>query len=150
VDGKTGCSIDLSIEKGPGGSGDRSAVFHSVLKRGGWGGFWMRAGDAWGGQDWTGAKTISLEIFTSEPMQFQMGFNDGNQNAFVAKTGETKGKGWEKLVVPFQDFQLNPFYQPPEAKKGSLRDLAHVETINIAPLTEGTHDFKVRRIIIDK
>ncbi|HVZ80992.1 MAG TPA: carbohydrate binding domain-containing protein [bacterium] len=148
VDGKTGTSIDLSLEKDA--EGGRLALFHCDLKRGGWCGFWMRAGDAWGGQDWTGAKSMTLEVFSSEPVRFQMGFNDGNQNAFVAETRETRGKGWERLAVPFGEFHLNPYYQPPEAKKGSVQDLVHVETLNIAPLTEGKHEFKVRRITVEK
>ena len=150
TEGKGLSSIDLSLEKDPEHGDDRLASFHYTLKKDGWCGFWMRAGDAWGGQDWTGAKSLSLEVYSTEPIRFWIGFNDGNQNAFTAQAEDTRGKGWEKLVVPFREFHLNPYYQPPEAKKGSPQDLSHVETLNLAPQTPGVHAYKVRRIVIEK
>ena len=150
TDGKTGTTIALTLKNDPDGKGNRLADIHYLLKPGGWGGYWMRAGDAWGGQDWTGAKTLSLEVYTSVPMEFQIGFNDTNQNAYVAKTGKTRGNGWEKMELSFKRFELNPYYQPPDAKKGMAQDLTHVETLNVAPLEEGSHDFQIREITLRK
>lgn len=149
-DGKTGSTINLLLEKDPKGQGTQFAKFHCDLKAKGWVGYWMRAGDAWGGQDWNGAKAFTMEVYTSEAMKFQIGFNDTNQNAYVAETAVTQGNGWEKLSIPFGQFKLNPYYQPPGAKKGLPQDLSHVETINVAPETEGQHDYQIREITLEK
>ncbi len=147
TDGK-GSSIALELKRGDGGIG--LADFQYKLKLGGWDGYWMRAGDVWGGQDWTGAKDMVLEVYSETPLEFNLGFNDAGQCAYVAQSPPTKGKGWEKIVIPFDYFKLNPYYQPPEAKKGAALDLSHIETFNLAPVTAGEHEFRVRKITLIK
>jgi len=150
TDGKTSTTIQLTLEKDPQEEGAQLAHFQYDLKAKGWAGYWMRAGDVWGGQDWNGAKAFTLKVSASEPLKFQIGFNDTNQNAYVAEIAATRGNGWEKLSIPFSQFKLNPYYQPPGAKKGLPQDLSNVETINIAPETEGRHDFQAKEIVIER
>ena len=147
TDGK-GSSVSLALE-GEGKRG-RSADFRYDLKTGGSCGYWMRAGEVWGGQDWRGSKALELEVDTREPLQFQVGFNDANQNAYVAQSDPTRGKGWEKIEIPFDHFTLNPFYQPPGARKGAPLDLSHIETFNLSPVTSGKHAFRLRKVWILK
>jgi hypothetical protein len=120
------------------------------MKPEGWCGIWMRAGDRWGGQDWTGAKRLTCKVYSSEPIYIDFGFNDANQNAYVAHFPQTKGKGWETLTLPFEKFDLNEYYQPPEAKKDQPLDLSHIETFNIAPQAKGDHEFQLGELNIEK
>jgi hypothetical protein len=124
--------------------------FHYDLKPFGWCGAWMRAGDYWGGQDWSGAKKLVMKIYSEDPIILQFGFNDPNQNAYVANFPSTRGTGWETISIPFSLIQLNPYYQPEDAQKGASLDLSHIETINLAPQSQGVHDFKIGAILLYK
>jgi hypothetical protein len=145
-----GTSITMTLKKDPQGDGNQLADFHYDIKEGGWCGYWMRAGESWGGQDWRGALSMNLEVYSEEPIQLNMGFNDPNQCAYVADSPKTKGKGWETLTIPFKNFALNKYYQPEGAKKGAALDLSHIESINLSPKGDGKHEFQVREIDIKK
>jgi len=114
---------------------------------------WLRCGDDWGGQDWRGAKSLELEVYSEEIISFEIGFNDANQNAYTvvaSPASSTTGRGWQILTIPFNSFQLNPYYQPPGGKKGAPQDLSRIETFNLAPKTSGNHSFKIREVTIRK
>ena len=145
-----GTSITLSLKKDPEGDGAKLADFHYELKKEGWCGYWMRTGDSWGGQDWSGAESMTLEVYSEEPIQLNIGFNDPNQCSYVAEAPGTNGKGWETVTIPFKDFVLNKYYQPEGAKKGAPLDLSRVEAVNLNPRTEGKHEFLVRGITLRK
>lgn len=150
ADEKSGTKISLTLATDPEIKQGSAAKFKYSMKDGGWCGYWMRAGDLWGGQDWTGAKKVTCKIYSKEPIFIELGFNDGNQNAYVAHFPQTQGKGWETLSIPFDKFDLNEYYQPPEAKKGAPQDLSHIETFNIAPHTNGDHEFEMGELSIEK
>lgn len=149
-DEKLGSKVALALKDEEGRKGNKVAVIDYDLKPGGWCGYWMRAGDDWNGQDWTGAKSVELRVHSREPIVLELAFNDANQNAYLSTAGTTAGKGWETLKVPFSSFVLNPYYQPPQSKKGAALDLSHVETFNVAPKTEGKHAFKLDDILLQK
>jgi hypothetical protein len=150
ADEKTGTKISLALEKAGDDKAGFTAKFKYTMKPGGWCGYWMRAGDMWGGQDWTGAKKVTCKIYSQEPLFIEFGFNDANQNSYVAHFPWTKGKGWETISIPFEKFDLNEYYQPPEAKKDAPLDLSHIETFNIAPQTKGDHEFEMGELTIEK
>ena len=149
-DDKLGSKISLTLKDEIGVRGNQVGVVDYDMKPKSWCGYWMRAGDDWSGQDWSGAKELELRVYSREPLQLQVAFNDANQNAYVGEAVGTAGKGWELLKVPFASFALNAYYQPPQAKKGAPLDLSHVETFNLAPLTEGKHSFQVDDVILNK
>jgi hypothetical protein len=103
----------------------------------------MRAGQAWGGQDWSAGKSLTLRVQAAAPVDLELAFNDANQNAYLAPAVHYDGKGWQTLTVPLAGFQLNAYYQPPEAKKGAPLDLSHIETFNIGVKTTGQGRFLV-------
>jgi hypothetical protein len=142
--------ISLTVVKDAENEGRWAGSFHYDLKPFGWCGAWIRAGEYWGGQDWKGAKKLVMKIYSEDPIVLQFGFNDANQNAYVAKFPSTRGTGWETVSIPFSSIVLNPYYQPEEAQKGEPMDLSHIETINLAPQTEGVHDFKIGALLLYK
>jgi hypothetical protein len=150
TDEKSGSEITLALKQDPEGKVGHFADFRYDLKAGGWCGYWIRAGQLWGGQDWTGGKALRCRVLSREPITLQFGFNDANQNAYVATAPPTAGTGWQTVEVPLGNFQLNPYYQPTEAQKGQPLDLSHIESFNIAPVTKGEHDFQVSRVGIQK
>ncbi len=150
LDKDSGTTLDMTLDRDPEGKGERLSAFKYNLKKKGWCGVWIRVGDDWNGQDWRGAKTLTLQVYSDFPLTLELGFNDAKQNAYTALAPPTQGKGWETIQMPFSSFQLNPYWQPPEAKKGAPQDLSKLETFNISPKTEGKHGFKVRKVSILK
>jgi hypothetical protein len=149
-DGKPGTRTSLSLERPDPDKAPVAARISYTLGPGGYCGYWMRAGDLWGGQDWTGAKRLTLRVRCREPLEIEFGFNDANQNAYIARFPRAKGKGWETLSLPFGAFGLNRYYQPPGARAGLPLDLSHVETFNIAPVTPGDHEFELGEVAIER
>ena len=150
ADPDSGSSIDMKLVADPEGKGSRVGDFRYTLKTNGWCGYWVRAGEDWGGQDWRGAKALQVELYSRDPVELQFGFNDATQNAYSAFLPSTKGGGWETVTVPFGDVQHNKYYQPPGAKKGAVMDLSLIETFNLAPATHGTNEFRVRKVLVLK
>ncbi len=150
TDETTGSSIEMSLENDQEGQGNKLGVFHYDLKTDGYCGYWIRAGQEWGGQDWRGAKTLTVDVYSDAPVELKFGFNDANQSAYSCDLPCTKAGVWEKVSVPFSALKLNKYYQPPEAKKGAALDLSHIETFNLGPETHGKNVFKVREVVIEK
>jgi len=150
TDDKGKTSLQMDVVRDPDNNGRQLAAFRYGYEDNGWCGVWMRCGDEWEGQDWKGARTLVFTIYTKEPISLEFGFNDANENAYVALAPQTKGTGWETLFLPFSSFQLNPYYQPSEANKGVAQDISRIETFNISPKTKGKHEFKLREVLIKK
>lgn len=152
-DGKSGSSMRFDVERDPEAKDGWLAHMRYVMGEKGWGGVWMRCGADWGGQDWRNAKSLRITCDCREPILVQLGFNDKSQNAYVAFANlipAKDGKGWATVEVPMKDFKLNPDYQPKERRKGAAQDLSRIETVNLAPLTSGKHDFRLKEITIRK
>jgi hypothetical protein len=145
---EAGSKLGLALKAGERGQG---LAFSSQQAEGGWSGAWMRAGDAWGGQDWRGAKRITLRVKSGKPVALQLAFNDAKQNAYISSDVTAEGgKGWQTLELPFSSFTLNPYYQPPQAQKGAALDLSHIETFNISVRTPGKAEFVVDEVVLFK
>lgn len=150
TDGKKGSDLRLDVVRDPERAERQIIDLHYDLKAGGWCGVWLRCGDEWEGQDWSKGRKFVFTVHTTEALSLEFGFNDVNGNAYVALAPQTKGNGWETLSFPLDSFQLNPYWQPPEAKKGAPRDLSSIETFNIAPKTAGPHSFRIREVQIGR
>ena len=83
-------------------------------------------------------------------MQLELAFNDANQVSYTSLALATTGSGWQEVSVPFSSFAVNPYYQPPKAKKGAALDLSHVEAFNFGIKTMGKGTFKIDDVTIGK
>jgi hypothetical protein len=152
-DGKAANALRFDVERDPEMRGGWTAHMRYAMDGKGWGGVWMRCGADWGGQDWRNGKSLRITCDCREAILVQLGFNDRNQNAYVAFANlipAKDGKGWATVEIPMKNFKLNPDYQPKERRKGAAQDLSRIETINLAPMTSGKHDFRLKEITIRK
>jgi hypothetical protein len=145
ADDKSSISMDFSDDKA---RGRRVAVFTASIAEKGWAGYWLRAGDDWGGQDWRKAKAMLITVKPDAEGDFTIGFNDAGQNAYVARF-HAKAGAWQTISVPFKAFALNPYYQPPQAKGGD-QDLSRIESFNLAPRGEGKIGYRVAEVKIER
>jgi hypothetical protein len=140
----------LDINHGAPGMEGVAGLLDYDLKTDGWCGEWIRAGAEWKGQDWAGAKAIVVEAWCAEPVVLQVAFNDANQNAYMADAEALPAGQWKALRLPLKAFSLNPYYQPPQAKKGAKLDLSRVETFNLSPRSQGKHLVWVKKVSLQR
>ncbi len=133
-----GSSFTFTAKDNPNKKGQQYLSIAYELKQGGYCGMWCRAGGAdWKGADLTGLKTISLMIYSKDPVVLGLALKDKNNNQYVADTPATTGGKWETVSVSLSDFKLDPYYTPPDAIKGAPQDFSKVATFNIQPKTVG-------------
>lgn len=149
-DDKTPCKVTMKVVDDPDKKGGQVCRIDYKLDPKGWGGAWMRAGQTWGGQDWSGGKTLKLRVRSDAPVDLELAFNDANQNAYTAPAVHYDGKGWQTLAVPMAGFHLNEYYQPPESKKGAPLDLGRIESFNIGVKSSGSGRVYVDDVVLYK
>jgi hypothetical protein len=142
-------TISLEVKPGAPDGGGRAAWISYAFDGGGFCGEWMRSGTDWGGQDWSKGKSLVFEVHSTEPLKLQAAFVDGAQNAYVGPIQTAEPGAWRSLAIPFRRFILNPYYQPPMAKKGEPMDLRHIDNVSLLPLTPGKHGFWLRLVRVE-
>ncbi len=139
-----GSKIALSVK---GKAPKTYLVIDYTLAQGGYCGLWCRAGGKdWNGVDLTKVKAINVSIYCKSPVVLGLALKDKTNNQYVAQTPSTKGGGWETVSVPMDSFKLDPYYTPPDAKKGAPTDFSKVTTFNIQPQSVGTFSVAVNNV----
>ncbi len=143
-----GSTFTYLAKDNPNKKGQKYLSITYELKQGGYCGMWARAGGTdWKGANFTGAKNISLMIYCKDPVVLGLALKDANNNQYVAETPITQGGKWETVSVALSDFKLDPYYTPPDAKKGAPQDFSKVATFNIQPKTVGKFTVAVDNIV---
>jgi hypothetical protein len=143
-----GSTFTFTAKDNPNKKGQQYLAITYELKQGGYCGMWCRAGGAdWKGANLTGLKNISLMIYCKDPVVLGLALKDNNNNQYVADTPMTSGGKWETVTVAISDFKLDPYYTPPDAKKGAPQDFSKVATFNIQPKTVGKFTVAVDNMV---
>jgi hypothetical protein len=143
-----GSSFTFTSKDNPSKKGSKYLAITYELKQGGYAGMWARAG----GSDWNGVnlkdkKVVSLTIYSKDPVSLGLAIKDATNNQYVADTPMTKGGKWETVVINLSDFKLDPYYTPPDAKKGAPQDLSKVAGFNIQAKTVGKFTVAVDNVV---
>lgn len=143
-----GSSFTFTAKDNPSKKGQKYLAINYELKKGGYAGMWARAGGSdWNGVNLTGKKVLSLTIYSKDPISLGLAIKDATNNQYVADTPMTKGGKWETVLVNMSDFKLDPYYTPPDAKKGAPEDLSKVTGFNIQAKTEGKFTVAVDNVV---
>jgi hypothetical protein len=129
-------------------SGKKYLSINYELKQGGYCGMWCRAGGSdWNGVDLSKAKTLTLMIYSKDPVVLEIALKDKNNNQYDANTPSTKGGKWETVSIPMDSFHLDPYYTPPDAIKGAPMDFSKVTTFNIQANSVGKFAIGVNSVV---
>ena len=83
-------------------------------------------------QDWSAGRAIEFQVKPDHELRLSVSFIDRNRVVYTAYP-ELKGGEWQQVRIPFDQVRPNPYFQPPDAKKGSPIDVSDVKFIAFAP-----------------
>jgi hypothetical protein len=83
-------------------------------------------------QDWTAGRAIAFQIKPDHATRLSVSFIDRNRVVYTAWLDLQAGV-WQSIRIPFDAMRANPFFQPPDAKRGAPIDVSDVKAIAFAP-----------------
>jgi hypothetical protein len=98
-------------------------------------------------QDWTAARAISFQVRPAHAMR--LSFFDRNRVVYTTWV-DLMGDAWQSVRVPFIEMRPNPYFQPPDAKKGTSIDVSEVKFIAFAPQDRVAGRLAISRFVVVK
>jgi hypothetical protein len=83
-------------------------------------------------QDWTAGRAITFQIKPDHATRLSLSFIDRNRVLYTTWI-DLKAGVWQSIRIPFDGMRPNPFFQPPDAKRGAPIDVSDVKAIAFAP-----------------
>lgn len=99
--------------------------------------------------DWTAGRAIEFQIKPDTPLRLSVSFVDRNRVVYTTWT-DLKGGVWQLVRIPFDEMRPNPYFQPPDAKKGAPIDVSDVKFIAFAPQDRTSGRLTVGRFVVSK
>lgn len=100
-------------------------------------------------RDWSGGRAIAFQIKPSQALRFSVSFLDRNNVAYTTWV-ELKGNVWQRVRIAFDDLRPSPYFQPPDAKRGSPLDVSDVKFIAFAPQDKTSGRLAIGRLVVVK
>jgi hypothetical protein len=100
-------------------------------------------------QDWTTGRAISVQIKPDHAMRLSVSFLDRNRVVFTTWT-ELKGGVWQQVRIAFDEIRPNPYFQPPDAKRGSPIDVSDVKFVAFAPQDKTPGRLAIGKFVVSK
>ena len=83
--------------------------------------------------NWTAGKAITFQAKPDHPLRLSLSFIDRNGVVYTAWRDLLRGGEWQRVRIPIDRIQPNPYFQPPGAKTGAPIDVSEVRMIAFAP-----------------
>ena len=83
-------------------------------------------------RDWTAGRAIAFQMKPSHAMRVSVSFFDRNQVVYTSWV-DLQGGAWQPVRLEFDEMRPNPYFQPPDAKRGAPIDVSDVKAIAFAP-----------------
>ena len=58
------------------------------------------------------------------------------------------GSGWHTVRVVFDSIRPNPYFQPPQARKGSKLDVREMSSLGLAPQDKAAGRLWIRKLLL--
>lgn len=99
--------------------------------------------------DWSGGRAIAFQIKPSHALRLSVSFLDRN-NVVYTTWAELQGDVWQPVRIGFDDLRPNPYFQPPDAKRGSPLDVSDVKFIAFAPQDRTSGRLAISKFVVVK
>jgi len=84
-------------------------------------------------RDWSRHRGLSLDVFSTRASSaIRLGVVDSSRESWVALA--RLKKGWNRIVVPFRDFERDPWWQPDDVVPNRRFDLGDVRSFSVTPM----------------
>jgi hypothetical protein len=98
--------------------------------------------------DWSGTKQIVFNARAEHALKLSLSFMDRNRVAYTHWV-ELRGGEWQTVRIPFDQLRPNPYFQPPDAKKGAPLDVSEVRRIGFAPQDPAAGRLAIGQIVLE-
>ncbi|HXP90391.1 MAG TPA: glycoside hydrolase family 9 protein [Fibrobacteria bacterium] len=86
--------------------------------------------------DWSRHNALALDLYTPRAVSaLRIGVVDSGDEAWLAMIHASKG--WSRVVVPFRDFERDPWWQPDDVVPNRRMDLGRVHSFSVSPMDAG-------------
>jgi hypothetical protein len=99
--------------------------------------------------DWSGGRAIAFRIKSPQASRISVSFIDRNRVVYTSWI-DLKGGDWEPVRIPFETIRPNPYFQPPDAKKGAPIDVSDVKFVAFAPQDKAAGRLTIDRFVLAK
>ena len=99
--------------------------------------------------DWSGGRAIAFQIKPSHALRLSVSFLDRN-NVVYTTWADLKGDVWQPVRIMLDAIRPNPYFQPPNAKRGSPLDVSDVKFIAFSPQDRMSGRLAISRFVVVK
>jgi hypothetical protein len=100
-------------------------------------------------RDWTAGRAIMFRVKPDHAVKLSVSFLDRNHVAYTAWR-DLEGGVWQRLRIDFDEIRPNPYFQPPDAKKGAPIDVSEVKGLGFATNDGTAGRLAVGRFVVVK
>jgi hypothetical protein len=98
-------------------------------------------------QNWTSGRAIAFQARPEQSLRMSMSFIDKNGVVYTA-WADLKGGVWQRVRIAFDEIRPNPYFQPPNARRGAPIDVSDVKFIAFAPQDRTSGRLAIGRIVV--
>lgn len=97
-------------------------------------------------RDWSHHRGLTLDLFSPRVTSaVRIGIVDASHESWVSLV--RLSKGWNRVTVPFRDFERDPWWQPEEVEPNRRLDLASICSLSVMPMEAGRpSSFRIGRM----
>ena len=97
--------------------------------------------------NWSTGKSIVFVARADHAIKLSVSFMDRNRVVYTSWT-ELRAGEWQTVQIRLSEIRPNPYFQPPDAKKGAPLDVSEVTRIGVAAQDPGAGRLAIGRIFL--
>jgi len=97
--------------------------------------------------NWTFGKSIVFNARAEHAIKLSVSFLSRNRVAYTSWT-ELRAGEWQTVRIRLAELRPNPYFQPPDARKGAPLDVSEVTRIGIAPQDAGAGRLSIGQLVL--
>ena len=100
-------------------------------------------------RNWSSGRAISFQVKPAHALRLSVSFLDRNRVVYTSWADLKEGV-WQVVRIAFADMKPNPYFQPPDARKGSAIDVSDVAFIAFAPQDQTSGRLAIGRFVVER
>jgi hypothetical protein len=97
--------------------------------------------------NWSTGKSIVFNARAGQAIKLSVSFMDRNRVVYTSWT-ELRAGEWQTVQIRLSEIRPNPYFQPPDAKRGAPLDVSEVTRIGVAPQDPGAGRLAIGQLVL--